>query len=299
MQRKNKYSVPRCYDFVPPQNQEIKRKNEDKPSSRPISDPEHIKEMIMTKIERQDFEQAIIGACLQENGYCVVAGVLTSRNFTTTTPFNHRLIFKAIQDLYPCRPIDLFTVAHEIAKPDYAWYLASCSARVVSAANLRHHAFILLQMSMRDSLIEFLNNAPDRFNLSTTTRSAINDIIDECLDSSNDILEVYAKAPVYLQGIGADESLIKATNDLCSGVQKKAQVIKSYSHLDSLMRNLDLICKNGYDAKSKFFINQLTELTKLIVAGQAIPDDALEMLGKLQDRIQNAHKEQSLTITRF
>lgn len=142
---------------------------------------------------RVQLEQTIIGACLLENGYDRIAGVLSPKTFTSSIQYNHQVIYKAIEALYPDRPVDPLTVTHELNQPSYASYLAHCSSLVSSSANLRYHAFILLQLSMRDALIQTLSKASEK-ELSLTTKAALQEIIDECLDSDNDILELYEKA---------------------------------------------------------------------------------------------------------
>ncbi len=226
---------------------------------------------------RQDLEQTIIGACLLENGYARVAGVLTSKNFTASNQFDHQAIFKAIETLYPCSPIDLLTVNNKVDKPNYGWYLAGCSSMVSSAANLRYHAFMLLQLSMRDVLIERLNMASSK-ELSLLTKSAINEIIDECLDHSTDILAIYEKAPIHLTNIGAEESLIKEITILNNTLLRKTFKIKNQAHIDCLFENMQRIPEVTLDSTSKLCLAHLIDLTKGILITGRVNDKTAEKI---------------------
>lgn len=227
---------------------------------------------------RQDLEQIIIGSCLLENGYARVAGVLTSKNFTASDQFDHQAIFKAIETLYPCNPIDLLTVNHKVNKPDYGWYLAGCSSRVSSAANLRYHAFILLQLSMRDVLIERLNMASSK-ELSLLTKSAINEIIDECLDHSTDILAIYEKAPIHLTNIGAEESLIKEITSLNNTLLRKVFKIKNQANINCIFENMLRISEVTFDSTSKLCLAHLVDVMKgVIVTGKVDDKTAKKIL---------------------
>lgn len=226
---------------------------------------------------RQHLEQIIIGSCLLENGYDRIAGVLNFKNFTPSNSYDHQVIFKAIEALYPCSPIDLLTVTHKINNQDYAYYLAECSSKVSSAAHLRYHAFILLQLSMRDVLIERLNKANgNEFSLST--KVAINEIIDECLDYSRDILDIYEKAPIHLANIGAEESLVKEITNLKIGLSEKVIKIKKQAHIDSLFANMQRIPEIILDSKAQLCQDHLVNLIKGILVTGRVDDQAAEKI---------------------
>ncbi|MCW5910947.1 MAG: hypothetical protein KIT62_07730 [Cyclobacteriaceae bacterium] len=230
---------------------------------------------------RLNLEQTIIGACLLENGYSRVAGVLTSRNFTQSEYYNHRTIFEAIERLYPMWPIDLITVLHEINKNGYASYLAGCTAKVCSSDNLRYHAFILLQLSMRDVLIHALDKVRSA-HISSTTHAAIQEIIDECLDTGNDILEIYPKALSYLETTGAEEFLLADIRKLNEGIDRKIKVIKAQAHIDCLINNLNQLSTEGPDTTTRLTLARLAELIKGILVKGKVNLGTLEALNKIE-----------------
>lgn len=230
---------------------------------------------------RQDLEQTIIGTCLLENGYNRIAGVLTSRNFTQSEPINHRVIFGAIERLYPKRPVDLISIVYEINKPGYGTYLAECVAKVCSSDNLRYHAFILLQLNMRDALIRILDKAKTA-HISTTTHAAIQEIVDECLDTSNDILEIFPRALTYLEATGVEESILVEVRKLLHGIEQKAIKIRDQAHIECLVNNLNQLSKIGTDITSRLVLSRLVELTKGVLIKGTVSATALETLNKLE-----------------
>jgi replicative DNA helicase len=230
---------------------------------------------------RQNLEQTIIGACLLENGYSQVAGILTSRNFTHSGAFNHKAIFEAIERLFPLRPVDLITVVHEVNKSGYASYLAECASKVCSSENLRSHAVILLQICMRDALIQILDNARGA-HISSTTLAAIQEIIDHCLDKSEDIFETYQGALSYLESIGAEEFLINDIRKLQNGIDLKVIAIKNQAHIDCLVNNLSYLSKVGTDLNTKLALSRLIELTKGVLVKGNVSSTALDVLNSIE-----------------
>jgi len=229
---------------------------------------------------RLNLEQTIIGACLLENGYSRVAGVLIARNFSQSDPYNHGLVFEAIQRLYPTRPVDLITVTHEIGKIGYASYLAECAAKVCSSDNLRYHAFILLQLSMSDALVRALDDARGR-HISITTHAAVQEIIDQCLDCSNDILEIYQNALSYLERIGAEEYVIDEIRKIQDGFEKKINSIKAQVHVEVLITNLNQLSNVVSDVITRLALNRLIELTKATLTKGKVSHDTLDALNKI------------------
>lgn len=226
---------------------------------------------------RLDLEQTIIGACLLENGYSRIASVLTYRNFTTTEYYDHRLIFEAIERLYPARPIDLITVVHEVNRNGYAYYLAGCAAKVCSSDNLQYHALILLQLGMRDTLIQLLDKARGS-HVSNTTHAAIQEIIDECLDTGNDIVQIYHLALIHLEAIGAESFIVDEVRSLHHKIDKKVNYIKSQVHVDSLIKNLLDISKTGSDTNTRLAICSLADNIKALLVKGVQDSATLEKL---------------------
>jgi len=210
---------------------------------------------------RCNLEQTIIGACLLENGYVRVAGVLTSRNFSKFEYYDHQLIFKAIESLYPTRPVDVLTITHQINKDGYAFYLAECMAKVCSSENLLHHAYILLQLGMRDTLIHTLDSVRGA-HISNTTHATIQEIIDECLDTTNDIVRIYEKALTYLETNSVDDFIVARIRDLNNILDRKVNAIKNQAHIDSLMNNLLAISNSGNDTNTRLGIKMMTDHIK-------------------------------------
>lgn len=229
---------------------------------------------------RLQLEQTIIGSCILENGYSQVAEVLTDKSFTKSEPFDHQLIFSAIEKLYPVRPIDLLTVSYEINKPEYSSYLAHCALNVSSASNLKHHAYILLQLGMRDALINLLDQAQSTA-VSLVTRSAIQEVIDECLDTENDILDIYSKVVSYLENLGVENNIVNQVQTLNEKFLLKVSKIKAQSHIDSLLNNLMRIGNNHVQTNARLAISHLGETIKAIISRGEVSKETLNKILQL------------------
>ncbi|MBX2893965.1 MAG: hypothetical protein KF763_00880 [Cyclobacteriaceae bacterium] len=230
---------------------------------------------------RLNLEQTIIGACLLENGYSRVAGILSARNFSRTEYYDHQLIFEAIERLYPLRPVDLITVTHEVNTRGYAYYLADCVAKVCSSDNLRSHALILVQLSMRDALIRTLDKARSK-HVSNITHSAIQEIIDKCLDTGNDILEVYPNALKYLQSIAAEDFILADVRRLNESIDRKCAAIRAQAHIDCLINNLNQLSNSGSNTTKRLTLARLIELTKGVLVKGEVKPEVLESLNKIE-----------------
>lgn len=105
-----------------------------------------------------ELEQAVLGALLLEKDAIIeVQEYLTVDSFYTQ---EHRLIFKAIQDLSSeLKAIDLYTVTErlkaqkELTEAGGAAYLAQLTQRVASAAHIEFHAKIIAQKYVQRELI--------------------------------------------------------------------------------------------------------------------------------------------------
>ena len=105
-----------------------------------------------------ELEQAVLGALLLEKD--AIIGVQEYINVDTFYTEEHRLIFKAIQELSTeLKAIDLYTVTERLksqkllTKVGGAGYLAQLTQRVASAAHVEFHAKIIAQKYVQRELI--------------------------------------------------------------------------------------------------------------------------------------------------
>ncbi|MEJ0030011.1 MAG: hypothetical protein WDO15_06425 [Bacteroidota bacterium] len=117
---------------------------------------------------------------------------------------------------------------------------------------------------MTDALIQELTEASEN-SKSITTKAAIQEIVDECLDSSSDILAVYDGAHSYLQKLSVEDSVLNKVETLRTAFTQKIAAIKKKSHIDSLIQNLERLPDISVDARSKFCIAKLTDAIKSIL----------------------------------
>lgn len=219
---------------------------------------------------RFELEQSILGSCILENGYQVVADVLAPKNFLTADAEKgqylcHQKIYRAFERLYPSRPIDLISIRRELPA-EYSDYISLLSAMVSSTANLRYHAFVLLEYNFRGSFIDILHQefSSGRHNLAT--QQALQEIIDESLDSDNDIFEVIAASRLHLHNIQADDELVRIVGDFEAKIDKRMEVIKRQSSIDCLVNNLGNLNRVVQDTTTKMAVSHLTDILKSILA---------------------------------
>ena len=105
-----------------------------------------------------ELEQAVLGALMLEKD--AIIDVQEYLSVDTFYSEEHRIIFKAIQDLsFEMKAIDLFTVTEklksqrELTKVGGASYLAQLTQRVASAAHVEFHAKIIAQKYVQRELI--------------------------------------------------------------------------------------------------------------------------------------------------
>ena len=105
-----------------------------------------------------ELEQAVLGALMLEKD--AIIDVQEYLSVDTFYSEEHRIIFKAIQDLsFEMKAIDLFTVTEklksqrELTKVGGAAYLAQLTQRVASAAHVEFHAKIIAQKYVQRELI--------------------------------------------------------------------------------------------------------------------------------------------------
>lgn len=104
-------------------------------------------------------EETVLGALMLDTGaYKVIEGFLRAEHFYTDA---HRHIFTAMQTLHErMQPVDLLTVMEQLRKAGKlekiggAAYLAELTNRVASAANIEHHARIIVQKWMNRAVIQ-------------------------------------------------------------------------------------------------------------------------------------------------
>ncbi len=106
-----------------------------------------------------DVEEAVIGALMLESGaFGMVADILKPEHFYKDA---NKLIYSAITTLYgKSEPIDILTVTDQLKKTNTldliggTYHILELTDKVHSAANIEQHARIILEKSIKRSLIE-------------------------------------------------------------------------------------------------------------------------------------------------
>ncbi|RMG79440.1 MAG: replicative DNA helicase [Bacteroidetes bacterium] len=165
-----------------------------------------------------DLEEAVLGAMMLEKAAVnETIDILHDKAFYKPA---HNTIFKAIHNLFSrSEPIDVLTVTQELKKMGKleevggAYYISQLTARVGSAANIEHHARIILQKYIQRELIR------------TST-----EIIEYAYDDTTDIFELLDKAESSLfnitdrnirKGFDSIPDLLKGAIEQIEEVSKK------------------------------------------------------------------------------
>lgn len=215
---------------------------------------------------RKELEQAILGAIITESSaYFKVCELLSDKNFSTDI---HKKIYKAIESLFPDDKIDLIKINIRTGSK-YAYYLSCLSSKVCSAANIRTHAAELLEINFREvaikSLSEYING---QSFITTTTRAAVQEVIDEFLDYGSDVFELAKDAPEFLASVGADSAAhkIKELND---NIGYRIKQIKKQVKAENLLANLRLLGASPDDPVTRLATTKLCEtLINLLASNQ-------------------------------
>ena len=238
--------------------------------------------------DQLQLEQTILGACLLENAYPMVADILTHNNFSKPDPgmshfIDHQTIFKVFETFYPLRPIDIATVSHELAHiPGAAVYITELSMKVSSAANLKYYALCLLETSFRNAFIELLHKQFSSGRFDTATMATVLEIIDEALDPDNDIFELIEKSSAYLTQVLADDALLTSIQEFKNKINVRIQKAKSLSHVDCLINNLTNLNRLPFDTKAKMAVSHLTDVLKMIIATGKVTNDLAHKIFNLK-----------------
>jgi len=99
-----------------------------------------------------ELEQTVLGAAMLESG-CIgeIADILRVDDFYQE---RHKLIWEAIISLYrSSNPVDMRTVINQLKGQVDALYIAELTSNVSSAANVEYHARVIIEASIKRSLI--------------------------------------------------------------------------------------------------------------------------------------------------
>jgi len=106
-----------------------------------------------------DLEESVLGAVMLEKTALAQIAYLKPDHFYVE---HHRVIFQAIRDLEKAsKPCDMRLVVFQMREngtldflPQGAYFIAELTSKVSSAANIDHHARVIVEMSMKRELIQ-------------------------------------------------------------------------------------------------------------------------------------------------
>ena len=164
-----------------PQPSQPKRPRSTAARTAPVAPP-------MGKVQPQatEVEEAVLGALmLEKDAYSVISDLLKPETFYDQ---RHVLIFTAIQELaLKQEPIDMLTVTDCLQKNGTldevggAYYIATLTSKVSSAAHIEYHAKIIAKKALARELISFAGNIEQKAFDETTD-------IEELMNSAESAL---------------------------------------------------------------------------------------------------------------
>ncbi len=172
--------------------------------------------------QARDLEEAVLGAMmLEKDAVSVVIDILKPESFYDT---RHGHIYEAILDLFgKAEPVDILTVKErlkDLGKLDDsggATYIAELTNRVVSAANVEHHARIVSQKYIQRELITISNK-----------------VIHDAYDDTVDVFTLLDRAEQNLFQV-TEQNLRRSYESMSNLLTKAVKQIESLKdHEDSL-----------------------------------------------------------------
>ena len=192
-----------------------------------------------------EFEEAVIGAImLEQNALHAISDILKPEIFYKEA--NQRIIASILRLVQRSEPVDLLTVAEELKKNGELeliggpFYLTQLTNRIASAANVEHHARIIIQKFILRELIQIsseiqkdsYDDATDVFDLLDKAQNLLFQV------SEGNIRRGYEKMPDLITEAIKQIEIARTKPDGLSGVPS------GFSELDRLTsgwQNSDLI----------------------------------------------------------
>jgi hypothetical protein len=189
---------------------------------------------------RELLEKAVLGMAL-ENRYSLVGNILNSKNFNTTSRFNHKSIWRAMEMIFPTGPINILSVSSFLFKQDgisYHHYLCELSNFAVSD-NIKYFSIQLLELDIREKLAELIKlerrKSVDKNEFQLAQE--FDKMIFSCQDWTQDIFESIDKIESYLM-INLKRSVSETLLNFFNSIPKKIRLIKSESQLQLVLSHL-------------------------------------------------------------
>lgn len=212
-----------------------------------MSDQELVVNSKMQKLPPQvvDIEKCVLGALmLEKDSITVIVDILKADYF-----YDHanRKIFSAILDLFNANlPIDIKTVINQLKKNNEleevggVFYIQSLTERVISAANIEYHAFLIFECAIKREIISIGSEMQRHaFEESTDPFDLIDNAEKKLLAiSSNTIKRNYTDIKTILRETISD---IESKKDTKFGVTGVASGFKSLDAITSGWQKSDLI----------------------------------------------------------
>ena len=265
--------------------------------------PEHNLEKGKIPPQAIDIEEAVIGAMLIDSKSIIeIVDLLNGDMFYKEA---HRLIFKAMKDLYlNSQPIDLLTVSNhlkskkelEIVGGDYALILLT--QKVASTAHIESHALIVMQKYVQRELI---SNSSLIIEKSYSDEADTLNILDAAYNNLNGISEILVSKKEILFSEIIDKQIEKGIKIYRKEIKPGLPTpIERLTEVSGGWRNSELIILAARPGmgKTAFVLSCALEVAKqnnsvaffsLEMSKEKLTDRVLSMEGKIDGAKFNIH----------
>ncbi|MEE3447747.1 MAG: replicative DNA helicase [Bacteroidales bacterium] len=237
-----------------------------------------------------ELEEVVLGAIMVEQGAEIdVLNILSADSFYTDS---HKKIYEAILQLSSAQqPIDLYTVIEQLSKNGTledvggAYYIASLTEKVGSAAHLEFHSRILQQKYIQRQLIKIATEIEDKSYDPTTD-------VDDILSFSEKSIFDLANGNIKTQTKSMDEVLVESLKQIEEAGKREdglSGVPSGFTSLDKITQgwqNSDMVVVAARPAmgKTAFILSMARNMTvnfKIPVLIFSLEMSAVQLVNRL------------------
>lgn len=203
-------------------------------------------------------ERTVLGMALEKN-FARAKCFLSPINFSTNGEFSHRLIWQAMEKLYPAEPIDAISVSGYIQEQyqlSYHHYLCQLTSQVVSDY-IEYHSLQLLELDIRGKLVQalMLEESKAAKDLNINLATIYHEMQNTASKHDIDLFVVTDSIQKYLKSY--DTEVPKSISLLINTLPIRIVELKSNTQLKTLLQHLKDFQNNFSDNRASLLIEEL------------------------------------------
>jgi len=234
--------------------------------------------------ERMHLEACILGAVILENRFSEVGDILQATSFSDwRDQANHQIIWKTLDEMYPCHAIDLVSVRHYIKqhhKLDYMHHLTWCTDQVCGTNHIISHSLLLTELNIRSRFGELILALAG--DAKGPYAAALLEVSNETEDPDLDIFDIVENTPSYLMDMDAPPEDIERLQDFEKMLATKARQIRKRVSISTLFDHMAMLHRHVINPSAKIAIGELSTLILDVINKGEISPAGLAELYKLR-----------------